>query len=60
MQMEAEVAVTRSPAAVLRRMGHGIWAIDNRLVPSFANRCFPRHSLKECEGIGIKGFDLIM
>ena len=31
--MEAEAAVTHNPDAALRRMGHGIRAMDNRLVP---------------------------
>jgi len=41
---EARAAVTHSPAAALLRMGHGIWAVDNRLVqlapsPAFS-ACF--------------------
>jgi len=41
---EAKAAVTHSPAAALLRMGHGIWAMDNRLVqlapsPAFS-ACF--------------------
>ena len=43
-QKEAKAAVTHSPAAVLHRMGHGIWAMDNSLVhlaPSSAfSACF--------------------
>jgi hypothetical protein len=39
-QMEAQAAVTHSPAAALLRMGHGIWAMDNRLVPMKVSPAF--------------------